>query len=131
MNNREHLIMAEAIKIANRKRDIKVDIDGNIWSINLPGAGTELMLSQAQRRIKQLDRKVESGNATDEDLDEYDRLELTFYNLFRNMLSDGTEENASVHKWIDETPMAVIAQVFEEIKEQANGRRDEPPTSTE
>lgn len=124
--------MAEPIKIntGKYKKDGKVDIDGNVWSIKLPGAGTELKLSQAQRRLKALDKKIESGTATEADLDKYDVLEKVMYDSFKDMLNDGTDGNEAVHKWIHETPTAIISQVFEDIKEQANGR-EESPRSTE
>ena len=123
--------MEEPIKISTGKytREGKVDIDGNVWSIVLPGAGTELRLSQAQRRIKLLDAKIEKGDATEGDLDRYDELEALMYESFKKMLSDGTPENKSVNDWIENTPTAIIVQVFDDIKEAANGNKEASQSS--
>lgn len=115
--------MSEPVKISTNKytKQGKVEIDGKLWEVKLPGAGTELKLSQAQRRLKVLDKKVEAGNATEEDLDRYDQYEKTIYDVFFNMFKDSTEDNSEVKAWIEETPMAIIMLAFEEIKEKANG----------
>lgn len=113
----------EPIKISTAKynKEGKVDIDGHLWTVKLPGASTELRLNQAQRRLKVLQKKVDSGDADDADLDRYDDFEKTIYDAFRNMLRDETSDNAEVNKWIDETPLAIIMMAFEDIKAQANG----------
>lgn len=122
--------MAEPIKINTSQytREGKVDIDGNIWSIRLPGAASDLRMSQQQRRLKVLEKKVESGDATDEDLDRCDRIELELYDDLKKIFNDGTKDNASVIKWMDGTPLAVIIKVIEDIKEQADGRKE--PTAS-
>jgi hypothetical protein len=114
--------MAEPVKISTSKykQNGKVDIDGKIWSVKLPGAGTELRLSQAQRRLKVLDKKIESDNATEEDLDRYDGYEKTVYDVFFNMFEDTTKDNSEVKAWIEDTPLAIIMLAFEDIKNQAN-----------
>lgn len=116
--------MSEPIKVSTGKyrNEGKVEIDGNVWSIKLPGAGTELKLSQAQRRMERLDKKIKDGIVTDADLDMYDEYEMLMYTSFKDMLSDGTENNAAVAKWVEETPLAIIMAVFDDIKEVANGR---------
>lgn len=110
----------------------KVDIDGNIWDVKLPGAGTELRFSQASRKAKSLaarieliDKKIDAGTHTEEDLNTYDAAvkdyevnETIVYDLLFNMFSDGTPENTAVKKWADETPLAIIMLVFEDIKKQ-------------
>lgn len=125
--------MAEPVKISTNKytKQGKVDIDGKIWSVNLPGAGTELKLSQAQRRLKVLDKKVEAGDATEEDLDRYDGYEKTIYDVFFNMFKDSTDDNSEVKAWIEETPMAIIMLAFEEIKGKANGKDSGQEDATE
>lgn len=127
--------MPEAIKISTSKytKQGKVDIDGKIWSVTLPGAGTELKLSQAQRRIRVLDKKIESGDVTEEDLDRYDAYEKTVYDVFLNMFRDSTKDNSEVTKWVNETPLAIILLAFEEIKNRANGEpngQEDPPESS-
>lgn len=125
--------MAEPVKISTNKytKQGKVDIDGKIWSVKLPGAGTELKMSQAQRRLSVLERKVEAGEATEEDLDRYDAYEKTIYDVFFNMFKDDTKDNSEVKAWINETPMAIIMMAFEDIKNQANGDDDGKETTPE
>jgi ASC-1-like (ASCH) protein len=121
----------EPIKINTGKynKQGKVDVDGKIWTVKLPGAGTEMRLSQAQRRLTMLDQKVENKTATEEDLDKYDSYELVVYETFKNMFKDNTKNNSEVSKWVEETPLAIMVQVFEDLKEQANGRKDSPTTT--
>jgi hypothetical protein len=102
----------------------KVEVDGNVWTVKLPGAGTELQLSKNKRRQDFIGKKIEKGTATEEDLDRFDEIEQFFYDFFRNLFQDGTESNSAVHEWVDSTPMAVILQAFEDIKEQANKKED-------
>lgn len=110
--------MAEAIKISTGKykKSGKVNIDGMVWDVVLPGAATEMRLMQAQRRLTLLDQKVEDGIADENDLDKYDEYEKVIVDTFRGMFKDSTKDNSEVNKWIDETPMAFIAQAFEDIK---------------
>lgn len=115
--------MAEPIKISTGKynKSGKVDIDGRIWTVNLPGASTELKLNQAQRRLNLLDKKVKDGSVTEEELDRYDEYEKVVYDTFTNIFKDDTEDNSEVKKWIDETPLAIIVMALEDIKASANG----------
>ena len=99
--------------------ETRVIVDGQDWEIKLPGAGTELRLSQAQRRIKLLDKKIENDTAIEADYDLYDKLENQSISIFTNMFKDGSEDNAAVKEWVESTPLAVIMASFEEIKEQA------------
>jgi len=111
------------IKEINTKKyttEGKVSVDGMIWSVRLPGGGKELEMSKAQRRVKFLEKKVESGDYTEEDLDKLDKYEDYFIDFFKSIFRDDTEDNSEVSKWIDETPQAVILMAFEDIKEQAN-----------
>lgn len=97
----------------------KVEIDGKVWSIKLPGAGTELRMSKVQRRTALLSKKVENGTATEDDLDRLDELEDEFYLFFISIFDDG-KGGAEVKEWADSTPLAIIQKAFEDIKEQAN-----------
>lgn len=130
--------MAEAISISTNKykKQGKVEIDGHTWDIKLPGAGTELKLSQAQRRIKLLAKKDEEGTATEADLDKYDHYEEMIYKMFQEMFQDGTKDNSEVKKWLDETPLSFVYMAFEEIKKQSaegEGESDgsETPTASQ
>ena len=98
----------------------KVDVDGNIWTVVLPGAGTELKMSKYQRRQKFLTTKIDNGTATEADLDYFDEIEEWFFNFFKSIFNDGTKDNKSVSDWVDNTPMAIIIKAFEDIKEQAD-----------
>lgn len=98
----------------------KVDVDGNIWSVRLPGAGAELKLSKAQRRMKFLQKKIDSGECDESDLDRLDELEQYTYDFFTSIFTDDTDDNNQVKEWIGSTPLSIIAQAFEDIKDQAN-----------
>jgi len=114
--------MTEIRKIDTLKynKDGKVDVDGKIWTVKLPGAGTELQMSRVQRRQKFLADKIEKGSYTEEDLDRYDEMEQWLFDFFKTMFTDGTEDNSEVSQWMEDTPLAIILQAFEDIKEQAN-----------
>jgi len=128
--------MSNAIKIStgDYKREGKVEVDGKIWTAKLPGAGTELRLSQAFRnsklygsRLELLNAKIDSGTATEADLDNYEEYsekfaitEQTIYDFFTTMFTDETEDNAEVKEWVYNTPTSIIAMAFEDIKSQAN-----------
>lgn len=106
--------------------ETRVIVDGQDWRIYLPGAGTELRLSQAQRRIKLLDKKMADDTAVEADYDLYDKLENQSIAIFTDMFKDGSEDNAAVKAWVEATPLAVIMASFEDIKEQAqNGGLEE------
>lgn len=97
----------------------KVEIDGHIWEVVLPGAGRELQLSKNQRRGEFLTKKIEKGDATEEDLDKMDAIEDFMVDFFTGIFRDGTKDNSEVKAWVDATPLAVIGQAFEDIKKQA------------
>lgn len=69
--------MAEPIKISTSKyaKQGKVDIDGHIWDVKLPGAGTELRLSQAFRSSKLNSARIQSF---DDRLDKLDQARIDF-----------------------------------------------------
>lgn len=100
--------------------DGKVEVDGKIWDVVLPGAGTELRMGKMKRRTDLLSKKVEGGTATEADLDRLDAMEDEFLDLFKHMFKDSTKDNSEVAEWIEKTPMAIIMQAIEDIKEQAN-----------
>ncbi|MCA9330385.1 hypothetical protein KDA11_07060 [Candidatus Saccharibacteria bacterium] len=124
--------MSEAIKISTGKyqKSGKVEVDGKVWTVNLPGASTELKLGQAQRRLTLLDKKIEAGEATETDLDKYDEYEEVIYSTFSRIFQDGTKDNSEVKLWMDETPMAIIAMALEDIKSQANGQEAKTDTQS-
>jgi hypothetical protein len=146
--------VAEPVKISTNRynKQGKVDIDGNIWSVVLPGAGTELRFSQASRackmqaaRIDLLDKKIDNGTITESELDKYEEYskkyednERVVYEVFQNTFRDDTKDNSDVKKWVNETPTAIIMLAFEDVKSQANSEpkegadgRQEPTGSTE
>jgi hypothetical protein len=132
--------MAEPLKISTSKytKQGKVDVDGHIWNVVLPGAGSELRFSQASRackmnaaRIALLDKKIDNGTVTEEELDKYEQFSKTYednerivYNIFQNTFRDETEENTEVKEWINNTPTSIIMLAFEDVKSQANGATD-------
>lgn len=117
--------MPLTINTGNYLQDKHILVDGKDWTVKLPGAGTELKLSQSKRRIKLLDKKIENGTATEEDYDLYDELEDMTLKTFESMFNDGTEDNKSVVDWVRNTPLIVIMAAFEEIKKQAENKGNE------
>ena len=119
--------MSEIKKIDTKKytTEGKIEVDGMVWTVKLPGGGKELEMSKAQRRVKFYEKKIESGDYTEEDLDKLDTLEDFFVSFFKEIFRDSTPENSEVDKWIDETPQALILMALEDIKKQANGPLNE------
>lgn len=114
--------MSEIKKIDTKQftSEGKVEVDGMVWSVKLPGGGKELEMSKAQRRVKFLEMKIGAGDYTEEDLDRLDALEDYFISFFKGIFRDETPDNSEVDKWIDETPQALILMALEDIKKQAN-----------
>ena len=114
--------MSDIKKIDTSKyvTDGKVEVNGKIWEVVLPGAGTELKMTKMRRRSDFLTKKVEKGDATEEDLDRLDAIEDEFFEFFKSVFKDSTKDNSEVAEWIEKTPMAIIMQAIEDIKEQAN-----------
>lgn len=133
--------MAEPLKISTKKYTGggKVDIDGNVWSVKLPGAGTELRFSQASRacklylsRMELVEKKIDAGTVTDSDLDKYEEYknkyeenEKVIYDIFSNTFDDGTEDNSEVKKWVYDTPTSIIMLAFEDVRSQAHDTNSE------
>ena len=69
--------MSQPIQISTSKytKQGKVDIDGHVWEVKLPGAGTELRLSQAFRSSKLYTARIQSFDAR---LDAYDKALVDF-----------------------------------------------------
>lgn len=134
--------MADVTKISTGKytKEGKVNIDGHIWSIKLPGAGSELRLSQASRESKylsalidKLNGKIDDGSVTEDELarleeynDKFTATEKTVFGYFRKMLRDDTEDNSEVEAWLEETPMGIIQLAIEDVKKQANAEDTTP-----
>jgi hypothetical protein len=128
--------MNQPIKINTGKyiQNGKVEIDGHVWTVKMPGAGTELRYSQAQRgsklygsRLQLLDKKIDNGTITEEELDkyeeyskEYDKNERIIYDVFAKVFQDGTKDNSEVNKWLEETSLSLIILAFEEISQNAD-----------
>lgn len=98
----------------------KVSVDGQLWEVKLPGAGTELRMGKVKRRIDLLSKKVDNGTATEEELDRLDNFEDEMFGFFKGIFKDATKDNSEVEKWVEETPTAFIMQAIEDIREQAN-----------
>lgn len=97
-------------------RQGKVLVDGKEWTVVLPGAGKELEFSKMQRRVNLLEKKIQSGEATEQDLDRMDAFEDKMLDFFKSLFRDSTEDNSEVDQWVNDTPMAVIIASFEDIK---------------
>lgn len=80
-----------------------------------------MRLSKAIRRQEFLAKKLEKGEATESDLDKLDEIEDFVMGIYTGLFKDETKDNSEVTAWVENTPMAIIVQAFEDIKEQANG----------
>lgn len=142
--------MAEPIRISTQKFEPEsgVEIDGKIWSIKPPGAGTELRLSQAFRgsklyssRMGIIEKKIEEETVTEEDLDKYEEYidkfekhEKVIFDISTSILRDNTDTNKEVKEWVDKTPTITIEKVFDEIERQSlkrevDGQKDSSGSS--
>src|SRR6478736_6129595 len=116
----------KVVDTGNLKKSGKVMVDGMLWTVTLPGAGMELKVSKVQRRIKLLEKNIKNEEYDEKDLDQYDEYEDFMYNFFKGIFKDETEDNSQVNTWIDDTPLEIIIQAFEDIKEQAKDPVNEP-----
>ena len=96
----------------------KVLIDGIEMEFRAPGAGSELAFSQKQRRLTHLQKKLDAGTITDEELDKMDALEGAVMSFFSNIIVGTGENEKKVTQWLQDTPMGVIQYTFEEIQRQ-------------
>jgi hypothetical protein len=117
------------IKTGNYLKQRKILIDGNEWTMTAPGAGDELALGQARRRVELIQKKVDGGTAVEADYDMYDRLEDKMFNTFSRMFKDTTEDNSQVTSWLNATPMVVIYAIMEDIKKQVESSESEAEVS--
>lgn len=104
--------------------DLTVDIDGMVVRVTLPGAGTELALSQSQRRLSMLSKKFDSGEADMEDIEAMEKYEKGYLEYFAGIFRDDTEDNSKVSAWVNSTPAAVIMAMLEDIKGQSKKKQE-------
>lgn len=100
----------------------KVEVDGYLWDVVLPGAGRELQLSKLQRRGEFAQKKIDDGTATEADLDMLDSAEAFMLEFFTSIFKDSTKDNSEVKAWVEATPLAVIGAAFEDIKKAAEAK---------
>lgn len=128
--------MSEPIKISTSKylTNGKVEIDGHVWKVKMPGAGTELRYSQAQRgaklygaRLEKLDEKIDNKTVSESELDKYEdyskkyeECERTIYSIFQQIFQDNTKDNSEVKEWLEETSLTLIILAFDEINANAD-----------
>lgn len=112
------------IKTSDLVKTTRIKIDSNDWQVKPFGAGYQLSLTQAGRRVKLLTKKIEDGTATEKDYDLCDKLEKQLVSIYSEILSDGTEENKSVKKWVEETPLQILTKIFKQITDEVNGDED-------
>lgn len=106
------------IKTSNYVKSKKILVDGNEWTMFPPGAGDELAMNQAQRRINLLEQKIKDSSATEADYDKYDELENRTYELFQKIFRDSTDDNSEVKGWLSSTPLVVIYAIMDDISKQ-------------
>lgn len=109
----------------------KILVDDMEWTMFAPGAGDELAMGQANRRIQLLDKKIKDGTAEEKDYDKYDELENRIYDIFLKVFKDSTDDNSEVAAWIKETPMTVLYAVMEDIKKQTEAKEDNESATEE
>lgn len=119
------------IRTDKYQKEKKILMDGKEWIMRLPGAGDELALAQAQRRVKLLDKKIEDGTATEVDYDLYDKLENRTVEMFTKVFIDGSKDNEGVRKWLYDTPLVIIYEIFEDIKKQAEDNEAQKDSQTQ
>jgi hypothetical protein len=123
--------MAEVARIPsnNDTKQRTITVEGKVWSVVLPGAGTEMRFSQASRacklagaRIALLDKKIDNGTITEEELDKYEEYsknyeenEKLLIGIFMNVFKDGSKNNSHVADWMDRTPSSEMMEKFTEI----------------
>lgn len=115
--------------INNKSVRKMVNVDGNQWEYIEPGVGTSSRLSQHFKRIKLystrvelLDKKIDSGTITIEELDDYESYldkvkehEDGIFHILTEVYRDGTKDNKGVREWFERTPQWKIEKVFNEI----------------
>lgn len=108
------------IKTSEHQKTKKILIDGNEWTMKSPGSGTQLRLSQLQRRYELLSKKLEGGAATLEDMDKMDEFENSMLDYYASIFNDGTAENLQVKNWIAENSFETINAITAEITKQTD-----------
>lgn len=111
--------MSVSINTKDYVKGKKIQLDGMDWEYYAPGAGITLDLSKASRKSAELEKKVLSGKATDEDRKEQEKLVELVFEFYNATLKDGTKDNKHVKKWLRETPMDVVSLVIQEIQKQS------------
>lgn len=117
-----------SIKTSDYVKVVKVNIDGNEWTMRPIGAADEMALSQAERRVELYDNKlkaIKEGTATKEDiarheeyLDRYEGLEDRVVGLVCSVFNDGTDDNSQVKEWVRSIPLSVVFKIIEDIATQ-------------
>lgn len=119
------------IKTADYTKVYKIKVDGKEWTVKRFGAGYELSLSQASRRIKMIGRKIENDTATEEDYNTYDRLEEKLMLMFSDIFNDGTKDNAGVKEWVKATPSEVLMSIFQDVTKQLYNSKEDDGSETQ
>lgn len=106
---------------SNIRKSTKVEIDGKVWTLKLPSAAQELEITRVQRNIATLQKKLDSDNYTEEDVERLNNYDQFIFDRFKAMFRDSTEDNTEVEAWFDNEPLYVIIATIEDIKRQALG----------
>ena len=103
-----------------KQPDVKVKVDGFVYSVRKPGAGESYFISQAQRNITKLSKSVDNGTASDEEKQQFESITnkalkvcVTLFNAL------GNEEAQDYLDTLEaEVLFKVIEQVYSELNEQ-------------
>lgn len=98
-------------------KKVHVKVDGIPMEFKAVGAGSELAQQQRERRINFLQKKVDAGTITEDELTLLEKLEEQTLTIFSDMLGavDGNEKD--IERWIYDTPTNNIIATFNNLKE--------------
>lgn len=98
----------------------KVKINEFIYSVRKPGAGESYFLSQAQRNIKKLGKRVDEKKATDEEKEQFEKLTTKALKICITLFDSLGVEEAQDHldRLEAETLFEVIEQVYSKLDEE-------------
>jgi hypothetical protein len=109
------------IRTGELKTRKKVLIDGQEYIVRKLGAGEELSLSQAMRRLEKLSKIEEAGTITEEESDEALRLAESTFNILAGTFNDGGDGSKS-KALINQLSEAELKEVYDTIfKEDIDG----------
>lgn len=122
-------------QINSKKTNLTVKIDDMTVLFTPLGAGTDLSLSQKQRRSEFLTKKIEAlqnSAKTDEDfgvvekaIEELEKIDKEVEAVIRKMFNGVGDDKEKVEKWLKETSIYSLLAYIEEIGKQTKDKDNE------